>query len=370
MKIHVIKRKDGRYEARVLIDKYKYKSVYGKSESECRKKARALEKESIQYDLTNLKKMLLDDYMCYWLNSKKYSLKPSSYDRIMQSINYQIVPYLNCQITEIKPEDIENMLNTLAEIKSYSTIKKAYNNLNSCLKSAVQKGHIIKNPMEGIVLPKYVKQQTKDIRAYSTKEVKQIITECTRKYKSGKNVYRYGYLFILLLNTGMRLGESLFLKWKDVDLDCKQINIIGNLSEHKNSKGKGYTITETTVKTKASRRFIPLNSNAINALNNLRTIIRDDVRVISTQKHKPVSPHNIYRQFKCILKKCNIEANDIIHALRHTFATTLINSKKYTLKEVSELLGHSDVSTTANVYQHIIEASKIDAVKQLDDLFQ
>lgn len=368
-RIHVIKRSDGRFEARVTVSKYKRKSVYGSTEAEARKKARELEKASIQCDLTNIKEISLEQYMLNWLNGKKHTIKQSSYDRILQSITYQIIPNLNYQLSSITTDDIEKMLNSLAQTVSYSTMKKAYNNLNSCLKSALIKGHTTKNPMDGVPLPKYVKQETKEIRVYTPDEIVKIVSEAKRKYSNGKYVYRYGYFYILLLNTGMRLGEGLYLRWNDIDMTKNRIHIVGNSSQHKNPDGKGYVITDTTTKTKSSVRYIPLNNNANDALNHLKETIGDNLRVVATKNHTPVSPHNIYRQFKAILKKCDIEANDIIHSLRHTFATTLISLNKYTLKEVSELLGHSDVNTTANIYQHTLQETKIAAVSELDNLY-
>lgn len=368
-KINVIKRKDGRFEARVTISKYNRKSVYGDTEAEARKKARQLEKNALKYDLSNISKMTVEDYLSYWLETKRYSVKPASFDRIALSIKYQITPYIgSLQISQLAAEDVEVMLSKLAETTSYSTLKKAYNNLNSCLKSAEIKGHIIRNPMIAVTLPQFVEKKTKEMRVYSKEEIVKIISEATRTYSNGKYIYRYGYAFIILLNTGMRLGELLYLHWKDVDQKNKRIHVIGSISEHKKRSDTGYEITETTTKTKNSMRYIPINNNVINALIHIKNTIGNDKLVICSHSGNYVSPHNIYRQFQNILKKCDIEANDIIHALRHTFATALIE-KGEDIKVVSELLGHGDISVTLNTYHHVIEENKVKAVENLDDLF-
>lgn len=77
----------------------------------------------------------------------------------------------------------------------------------------------------------------------------------------------------------------------------------------------------------------------------------------------------MHKYFRRILDRCYIKnADDIIHSLRHTFATTLI-LKGVDIKVVSELLGHSDAGTTMRVYYHTIEKQKKKAVSSLEDLY-
>ncbi|MCM1276477.1 MAG: tyrosine-type recombinase/integrase [Lachnospiraceae bacterium] len=298
--------------------------------------------------------------------------KSSVFSALTSPIYSYAENYNLTQMQALKADDIQHMLTEISKTHSYSTMKKAYNNLNACLTLGTAKNEIIRNPMLTVTLPAKTKQETKEIRAYNRNEINAIVQECTRKYQNGKYVYRYGYAFLLMLNTGIRLGEALYLKWEDVDFETNTIYIHGNVSEHKsreNGETKYIIEEQHTPKSKISVRYVSLNKNAAEALRKPKEIVNDDTHVIATEEHTIVSPHNMHRIFSSILRKCNIAGvNDIVHSLRHTFATTLI-LKGEDIKVVSELLGHSDVGTKMRTYYHTIEKQKKKAVQRLDDLY-
>ena len=317
------------------------------------------------------KKESVESYMTNWLETvKKPSLKRRSYDRIEQTLKYQIFPEIgNIQLKKLTTNDIQLMLNKISEERSYSTAKKAYDNINACLNLAVIRGELISNPVLGAVLPK--NKVRRDVSSYTEEQIRLIAEEAVSLYKNNKIRYRYGYAIILILNTGMRVGEALYLKWKDVNLEKRYIYVHGNVSVPKtHKKGKSYELIEQdSPKTDKSTRYISLNDNAVNALINLRKIIGDSNRVIATSNRTITSPHKIYDTMKRILDRCEIYgAVDIVHALRHTFATMLIRQGE-DIKVVSELLGHSDVATTIRIYYHTIEEQKHSAVQKLDNFY-
>lgn len=371
------KRTDNRFEIKVPVGGGKRLSVYGATEAEARRKAKELREMSAKYDMSSVCRMSVKDYMDHWLYTVKINeQKPASFDRVEQSCKYQIYPYIgDLQIQALTSDDIQHMLNEIAKTHSRSTVKKAYNNLNSCLNLGVARNEILRNPALAVSLPTAVSvsMPAKEVRSYTENEINAIVEECKRTYKNGNIANRYGYAFLLILNTGMRLGEALYLKWKDVDLESRTIYIHGNVSEHKNrtnGEADGYILAEQeTPKTRRSIRYIDLNSKAVEALEHLKGIIGDDERVIATENHTIVSPHNMHKYFHSILDRCYIkDVDDIIHSLRHTFATTLI-LKGVDIKVVSELLGHSDVGTTMRIYYHTIEKQKKKAVRQLEHLY-
>ena len=369
------KRDNGYFEMKITVAPNVRKSVYGKSETEVRRKAKQLREEAARYDISNITKMTVESYMRRWLiDVKQPDHKPGSFDRVEQSLEYQIFPYIgHIQLNALTSNDIQQMINNILEKWSFSTAKKAYNNLNSCLELAVTKGEITKNPVNGVKLPSAKNKVTKEVNAYTSEEIEAIVAEAKRTYSNGAPVYRYGYVIILLLNTGMREGEPLFLKWDDVDFEKRRIYVHGNVVDVKNRDENAevsYTIIEQeTAKTAKSTRYIPLNDNAIEALENLRCIIKDDHRVIATKNHTIVSTHKIYTTMRNIVRRCNISGKaNLVHSLRHTFATTLIRNG-VDIKAVSEILGHEDAATTLKIYHHVIEEQKHAAVTALDNLY-
>ncbi len=368
-------RKDGYFEVKITVSPNVRKSVYGTTKAEVRKKAKELRNEAIRFDISNVKKMTVASYMTHWLTEvKKPELKPGSYDRVEQSLNYQIFPHIgHIQINALTSHDIQKMINAILEERSYSTAKKAYNNINACMELGVQRGEILKNPVKGVKLPSSKTKEKKEVTAYSPEEIKAITEEACRTYSNGAPVYRYGYLIILILNTGMREGEPLYLKWKDVDFQKRRIFIHGNVTEvknrDKNAKCKYIAIEQETPKTDKSNRYIPLNDNAVRALEELRSIIKDSDRVIATKNHTILSPRKVYRTMENILERCNITGKkNLVHALRHTFATSLIRNG-VDIKAVSEILGHEDVATTLKIYHHTIDEQKQSAVMSLNNFY-
>ena len=369
------KRRDGYYEMKITVSTNVRKSVYGATPTEVRRKARELRDEAARFDISNVKKMTVESYMTHWLeNVKKPEVKPGSYDRIEQSLTYQIFPVIgHIQINALTSNDVQKMINSILETRSYSTAKKAYNNLNACMELGVQRGEIIKNPVKGVKLPSSKSKEKKAVTAYTPDEIEAIVNEAKRTYGNGTPVYRYGYLIILILNTGMREGEPLYLKWKDVDLEKRRIYIHGDVVEVKNrdenAESSYICIEQETPKTDKSTRYIPLNDNAVEALENLRKLIKDKDRVIATKNHTILSPRKVYRTMENILDRCGItDKTNLVHALRHTFATTLIRNG-VDIKAVSEILGHEDVSTTLKIYHHTIEEQKHAAVMTLNNLY-
>ena len=367
-------RKNGTWYRAVRIEgTNQRKYLYGKTKAEVDKKYKEFIKQVAGGTYTEVKKQSVEAYLFDWLTTyKKIELKPKSYDRLECTIKYQIAPYFKgYQFFAVGQDHIQKFINKLdSDGCSYSVIRKAYLALNTCYKFAMIKGDILKNPCAGVKLPKKAEKEIKTIQTLTQAEIPLYCEYATAQYGNGKPIYRLGYALVLILFTGLRLGEAMGLMWDDINFTNGTLTVRRTLEQVKNrDKGEGennYILIEGKTKTQAGERTIPLNQTALNALQELHKINGSFNYVLSNAKGKPINPRNLNRAHDNILERAGIQHIGI-HALRHTFATQLF-TKKVDIKIISKLLGHSDVSITYNTYIHLLKEDIPSATAVLDNL--
>lgn len=366
--------------------KSKRKSFYGKNVQEVFDKMDKFKLTQTNNPTNN--EIYFESFIKQWLSVvKKPCLKPTSFDRLELTINKHVIPKIgHFRLSELTPIIIQNNLINKMEVEglSRSSIKKAYCAVNASCEYAVGQ-YISYSPCSKVVLPSVHNFEKNNISVLSDEktlnkndkiiasEIDRFKEAATAQYISkDQYIYRYGYSYIFLLNTGMRTGEVLALKWNDIDFKNKFVkvskNMIGTINREDPSKPRTKYMVQNSVKTNASNRNISLNNTAINSLLELKKIrySGEDGYVIEGLAGKPVTNRNFLRTYKMILKRAGIEDSGL-HTLRHTFATQLFK-KGVNIKLVSELLGHADVNITYNTYIHIIKEQKIDAVMIIDDI--
>ena len=180
----------------------------------------------------------------------------------------------------------------------------------------------------------------------------------------------YGHAYLLILNTGLRMGEALSLKWDDIDFAKKTITVTKNnvLIRNRDTDGNkigGYKLqTQDSAKTSCGNRIIPMNRSAEEALLELKKNNTTPFVIINSQNNQ-VLPSNFERTFHTVLTNAGINKTYGIHALRHTFASMLF-AKGVDVKIVSKLLGHSTVKITYYIYVHLFEKDIIHVTNVLD----
>lgn len=374
----ISQRKDGTWTGRLTIGKtkdgrQKIKAFYGKTESEVKKKMKQYTVDSIKNGHIDISKETVEQYMTDWLeNTKRIELKPTSYDRLENTCKHHIFPEIGwLQIATVTPFDIQKLITKKSETLSYSSVKKIYEAINAAFKLAVQRELIAKSPVVGIALPKSAEKRRSDIYFLSDYQIQKIKEEINRDYSRGKTgTYRLGAAFILLLNTGMRLGEALALEWDDVDFEKRTISITKDLAHVKNRTGNGSNylhVVQQRPKTNDSVRTINLNSGALEALQRLKEVNGKFKYVLANSAGHHTTHRTFDKAFRAIQKHCGISPQVGVHALRHTFASVLFKNG-IDVKTVSTILGHSSTSITYNTYIHLINEQKAEAMKIVDSI--
>ena len=344
------------------------KQFSGKTEAIAKKKLREFKKTADYAEKHLPSTDTVKAYFTAWMKDYRFhKLKPSSYDRLESTVVNHIFPHLgNMKVDKVTRNHIQGLINQLYSEKnlSYSSIKKVYVALNACYKHALIEGTVLRNPCVGISLPS-ASERTKEVVSLSEEEVEQLRTAIT----STENSCPFAHAYLLILNTGLRMGEALSLRWEDIDFANKTITVNKNniLSKKRDENGDrlgGYELqTQSTTKTASGKRTIPMNRSAEAALLELKKGNHTPHVIVNSKQHS-VLPNNFAKSFKGILKRAEM-ASYGIHALRHTFASMLF-SKGVDVKIVSKLLGHSSVKITYDTYVHLFEKD-LDGVTEVLD---
>ncbi len=353
-----------------MYGKTKVKQFSGSTEAIVKKKLRDFKKSSDFYLKHIPSTTTIQNYFETWLKEYQYNkLKPLSYDRLESTVHNHIYPNMGrLAIDKVTRDNVQSLINQLYKEQelSYSSVKKVYVALNSCFKHAMLDDVITKNPCVGVILPSG-SEKTKQITSFSIGDVERLKEELNKTTTHGKPMYQYGQAYLLILNTGMRMGEALSLCWSDVDFNNMTITVRKNiaLSKRRDKAGNktgGYELKmQESTKTSSGNRTIPINKSALSVLYKLRDGNNTPYVIVNSKQHN-VLPSNFERCFHSVLKNANIEMCGV-HVLRHTFASMMFG-KGVDVKIISKLLGHSTVKITYDTYVHLFESdiSKITCV--------
>lgn len=352
----------------------KFKRFYSTSQEECIYKMKQF-KEDIANAATNEsstiddKQPLFSEYLKFYLFTiKKPKLKIASYDREIRTAENNIIPHIGgYKLSELNTKLIQDKLinKLVSKNYSYSTINKVFVLTNECLRFACHQDLIPKNPCEFVIKPtrSNVKVEEKNIRFFTDDEISRFIDVALSKYDNGKSRYTNGYPLIILIYTGLRIGEMLALKWKDVDLKNRFIRVKANIAVVKQNDVRKVVLQNST-KTRDSR-VVHLTTSALKYFEEYNRIVSPNQNdfVFVTEGLRDVSA--IRNSYLGICKRANIDDPQGLHTLRHTFASLMIR-KGVDIKIISEMLGHSSVSFTYNTYVHLLEEEKAKVIAQID----
>lgn len=338
------------------------KQFYGTGIKEANEKADEYMNKIQSGFSTDFEKITVSESLKKWLfNIKLNQVKPSTFVTYEGNFRNYIEPssISSLQVFKVKKMHIQELYNQLfKDGHSSEKIKAIQKLLHGYFEYAIEEGYLLKNPCNKVVIPKNTqeKSENKKIDCFSVEEIKLI----QNQFKN----HKFEVLINSAIYTGMREGELLALKWKNVDLDNQIIHVDESVKTVAVFDSDGHKETKTLFlepKTQKSIRDIPLPNILVDQL---KTIPKTS-EFVFTNDNKAVTHKALYLAWKNNLNKINIPYRKF-HALRHTYATTLL-SKGIDIKTVSELMGHYDISIT-QVYLHSLPENKKQAVKIFDNL--
>lgn len=300
--------------------------------------------------------MLVSD-LCdsYYDEHAKRFLKTSTLSGVRTSIEQYVKPILGKKkCTALTRRDVQKYVNNLSDKGlSPKTVRNHYSVLRQVLAYAVDMDIVDDTPCKNIRLPK---REHNEAAYYDLDDVKKLLVALET---TSEDELVYKCAVMVLLFGGLRKGEVLGLNWDDIDFIDQSVHI------HRNRMiGAKIGVYEDTPKTESSVRYVSLPSQIMGMLKKLQIqqkktrmrlgadYIRTDA-VLQGTLGGPLYPNNLDKWFRAFLKKHDLK-RITLHGLRHTHASMLahMNTDKM---QISERLGHSELSTTLNIYTHLFE---------------
>ena len=340
-KFNIYYRKDGRYEGRIVRGKNeqgkpKFQYIFGHTREEVQKKITDIRRQE-QYQHCS---ETVSELFRNWYQSNKHRIKESTRANYLMKAKKHLLPtFGNISIDSVTSTEISQFIDEkLKEGLSNRYISDIIVLIKSVFKFAVKIYHIF-NPFENIVLPKKKKSEITLLDDEEQQKLQQYIAENPNHTTMG---------LALSMSTGIRIGELCALQWKDIDLEKRILTVRKTMQRIQCPTDTAKTkLIITEPKSETSCRNIPIPDCMMNLLQNFRG--KQDSFVLS-ETEKPVEPRVMQYRFQKILKNAKLPSVHF-HALRHIFASNCIKWG-FDIKALSELLGHSNVEITLNLYVH------------------
>lgn len=325
---------------------------------------------------TNEVSILFTDFMLEWLEMMKQCVEETTMASYTCSVKKRIVPYFlekRYTLTEIEenPKYIQDYYQSeLDKGLSANTVIHRHANIRKALQYAFQIGLIKSNPADRVERPK----KNKFVASYYNKE------ELDTLFKVSKGD-PMELAIILAAFYGLRRSEVIGLKWSAIDFERKTITIKYTVTEVNLNDGRGNVLIEKErTKSKTSRRTLPLVKPFEDLLIKMYREQKQNRRLCGdcyctdyldfiyvNEIGERIKPGYLTQHFPLLLKKYNLRKIRF-HDLRHSCAS-LLYANGVSLKQIQEWLGHSDISTTSNIYTHLDYSSKVSSANAILSVF-
>ncbi|MFH9687184.1 tyrosine-type recombinase/integrase [Streptomyces sp. NPDC017413] len=363
----ITKRKDGRYQAAVYVlqpdGTRARKFAYGKTWAECDTKRRDLLAKVDQGVPVPTRSAKLSEWLPYWLdNVVKPRRKLSTYDKYEAHVRLYLVPMIGGKRLEsLGVADVRRFLVQLEKKTTAATAKESHRVLRTALTAACREELITRN-VASLVEPPRAK--SRELSPWSLDE--------TLTFLAASRKDPLYAAFVLAITMGLRRGELVGLRWTDLDLDRRVLYV-----RQQTQRRRGILYDDDPKGRR--RRAVPLPAMCIAPLRWHRMrqaeakarageAWQEGGHVFVTRTGRPVEPRNVYRSFTRVAESAGLRVIRL-HDARHGCAT-ILTAAGVAPRVVMEILGHSQISITMDVYTHVVQDTQREAISHMDRLLK
>ena len=304
-----------------------------------------------------------------WLPLQQARLRPSTFHGYRRVTRQQIIPLLgNVRLGDLTAGDVTVFLQELrsstprrkgAPRLSEQSIKRAYRVLHAALQHAVELNLVVQNAAARVPRSARPRPPRKEMRTWSVEEL--------RRFFDATSGDRLHPAFVLAATSGLRRSELLGLRWDDVELNT------GTLAVRRARVAAGYDVFEGETKN-GRARLVRIPEGAVAALRRHRKAQleerlawgaswTDSGYVFTCEDGRPLHPHSLTDAFERRVRVIDVPVIRL-HDLRHTCATLLLQAEVHP-KVVQEMLGHSSIAITLDIYSHVVPSMQEEAAARL-----
>jgi integrase len=366
------RKSDNKWVGSITLENGKRKVFYGKTQKEVQDKVNNALYEQQRGTLLITSQQTVEHFLTDWLeNTHKRRIRPRTYERYQEAIKLHIIPALGrYQLQKLTPQQVQAFYakeekNGLAP----ATIIYYHSVLHNALDMAVKWGFINRNVCD-VVSPPRKKRF----------EIQSLTTEQVQKLLSVLRGHKWEALFTMAIVTGLRRGEILALKWQDINFESCTLQVRRILSRvPTNTPGREHVYVEAEPKTQKSRRNVVIAPIAIAALEKHKALqaearkqagkdwLENDY-VFCTSCGNHLGPNYVVDVLKRLLKQAGLPSIRF-HDLRHSAASLLLSLGTHP-KVVQELLGHTQISMTMDIYSHVLPGMQQEAMNKLSQALE